>query len=170
MLIVSSSTERPKHSKTHCAEDCEQWIWLWSMYADVKKGRECWTHQTQRRSIKMLGRAVKGKLTGMQMFTGTSMFTWTESMKQLKNKALIIWMPGVHIRKRAPLTNAICKRGCIYCLRQTAAWSVVWFLPVCASVGHMVVWQLCTVVQQTNFGKCLNHWMGNKCQNTPSKM
>ena len=94
-------------------------------------------------------RAVESKPTGIRTFIRTPMFTWTQHTKQLKNK---------HCSYERQLFTSE-NEGCLRTLFVKGAASTApskpeqnlrcFFADVCANVGRMVVWQLCTLVQQT---------------------
>ena len=127
VLIVSLSAACPKHPKWSCVEQgCEQRIWKWSTHADVKKRRERQTHETQRRLTKD-GEGGWGE-TDRHTNVHTNAHVHMNGAHEIAEKqTLFIRTPAVHIRERAPLTNAVCKQGCIHCPRQTGTQRVCVF-------------------------------------------
>ena len=119
----------------------------WSTHADVKKGRERRSHQTQRRLTKN-GEGGSGEADRHTNVHTNAHVHMNGAHKTAEKQTSFIRAPAVHIGERMPLTNAVCNQGCMHCPRQTGT-QLAFFADVCANIGHMVVWQLRTMAQQT---------------------
>ena len=150
LLIGSWSDEWPQTSKTKL-----HWG-LWAMKLESDRFMEILRKEGNIESIKhrdiwriKKGRAVESKPTGIRTFIRTPMFTWTQHTKQLKNKHCSYERQLFTSENEGRLRTLFVKGAASTAPGKPEQNLRFLFADVCANIGHMVVWQLCTLVQQT---------------------